>query len=202
MTYVEWQLEKYDLKRYLLPIVLIMAMGLNSCSGETSMFPDELRLPNPTYEASVMPWMGPAGISKEFKVYKLNAKIADLLLQNGDALFQDMRSISEKHLDKDYRDGGPRWVGFGNWMSTPIQRDKKWRNRPHERFDGPFLEISEFYGDVRRRKFVDTIDIEHLNDFHDTIRGTDGFYSYGGLLGRGLLVLSPKHRKAFYLFRD
>lgn len=193
---------KYDLKKYLLLVVLIMTMGLTSCSGETSMYPDELRLSDPAYVESYMPWMGPAGISKEFKVYKLNATIASSLLQNGDASFQSMRSISERQMGEDYRDGGPTWIGFGNWKSTPIQRDEKWRNRAYHRFDGPLPEISEFYGDVRRRKFVDTIDIEHLNDFHDTVRGTDGFYSYGGYLGRGLLVLSPTHRKAFYLFRD
>jgi len=63
--------------------------------------------------------------------------------------------------------------------------------------------VGEFVGDVQQESnFMKTID-PHIEDLlHRIIRSSGSYYAYGGYHDLGILILSPEHDNAFYLFRD
>ncbi|MVZ96163.1 hypothetical protein EUU23_00410 [Sphingorhabdus sp. IMCC26285] len=190
-----------------LRISIFLVLLLGACSKEQQTLPDELQLSDPAYEISVSHAFGPGGINHAFKVYDLEADVGRKINQSGLGFLSKMESAVNYPDEKNEarKEGGyfgPYWTSYTDWKPLPIPKDDNWirRARVVAVSDQPIVE--EFFGDNDSQGFTSTIDRSEIDKFLEVIRGKEGYYSYGGYREMNLLVVSPHHAKAYYLFRD
>jgi hypothetical protein len=101
---------------------------------------------------------------------------------------------------------GPYSAPFVTWNATPVPREEKWLRHGRDLGKDWKPEITTFYqgfkGDTTKAEFIATISPEFRDQFQEAISAPGNFYSYGFYRDKSLLVVSPKMRMAFYLFRD
>jgi hypothetical protein len=201
-----WALHEAPMALRHLTISIFLVVLMGACSKEQQTLPDELRLSDPAYEISVSHTFGPGGINHAFKVYDLKADVGHKINQSGLGFLNKMASAVNYPDEKNEarKEGGyfgPYWTSYTDWKPLPIPKDDNWIRRSRVAVsDQP--EVEEFFGDYDSQGFTSTIDRGELDTFREIIRGQEGYYSYGGYREMNLLIVSPHHSKAYYLFRD
>lgn len=184
-------------------LVSVLLLG---CSNEKAAIPEELGLSAPVFDASVEHSFGPAGLSRKFKVFRLEEETYSEIRKNGLGFLNNMQSaIAFTQQNEKKKSNSPRWwISFSKWQELPVLPDAQWLSAPRNRATSPIaLDADTFFGEeyVKGARFSERIPKEILNAFQAALASTDGYFSYGGYKGRSLMVISTSNMKVYYLFR-
>jgi len=201
------------LKILRLPAILIVMLLCTSCFNNKNL-PRELNLSRVLYQEGEQHMFGPGGINQSFYVYEISKNISNKVASDGIEYLNSLPSskkadnkkekIYQKRIED--KDTGPYKVGFTNWQTTPVSKDKAWLRRGRDLGTGWKLSIETFLasykGDKSNDDFISIISPAFLNSFHEAISTPGNAYAYGGYRGMSILIVVPSQRRAYYIYRD
>ena len=186
----------------------LFVLVLSGCS--LSEIPQELRMDELSYDASISHSVGPAGLNKGFKVYELDDGVADLVDSHGLEFLNSMPSALNYQpvKSKPGYEGSIDRYSFTEWHSLPVPQDERWNyNSSYPQFDRELPVLADYYGAQPKKvnanpifNFDEAIDPAHREAFHRVILGRNGYYSYGGFRNKELLVIDLAGKKIYHLY--
>ncbi len=178
-------------------MVILTLFFMMSCSDD---LPSELDLDDVIFEEKISHFMGPGGLNRSFRVYKLSNDVIDKLQSQKLLYLNNLQSSQEKLKDIQNLDKETLFdVPFADWHETPIIKETKWLKRGRAYNNNTDILIENFFQDDG---FTAKIPADIRELFHKVAHSPNSFYSYGGYRDMCVLVVSPEFKRAFYLFRD
>lgn len=184
--------------------ILCLVIG---CSKQESTLPEELFLSNPTYDVSVSHMFGPSGINHSFKIYDIAPEVTENIKTQGLGFLNSLPSTQNFVMPRKDPAKPNKFISFWSpyqiWKRLPIQNDGKWSSGPKNHNLPTNLDINEFWGQYyfKSNRFSNRINPEYIQLFNEAFETSNGYYAYGGYLGRSLLVIFTDTNQAIFLFR-
>lgn len=187
---------------------VLVVLVLLGCSPPE--IPEELKMDELSYDASTSHSVGPAGLNKGFKVYKLHDDVADLVNSRGLEFLNTMPSaLSYEPLkSKPGHEGSTDRYSFTEWQQLPVPQDARWNyNSSYPKFDRERPVLADYYGGQPKAvgsdpvvNFDEAIDPAHRDRFQRVILGKGGYFSYGGFRNKELIVIDLDGSTIYHLY--
>lgn len=198
-----------------------MSVALLACAcASENWLPPEFKLRRKIFEVGESHIVGPGGMNHRFVVYELPDGVSDKVAAEGLAYLNTLPSTAElakkvktPRVDSDKEVDGRKvpsstgpWSGpFTNWAATPAAPDRRWRRGGRDTKASWHPSLMNFFsrhtGD-RAAEMVAKVPPDLEAAFNEAISSSGSYYAYGHYRGICLLVVSPKTRRAYFLFRD
>jgi hypothetical protein len=170
--------------------------------------PKALKTGNIVQKTEKLNTFGPSGLSGALVVYELPEEVCAKIKNEGLEFLNALEMTKIQKMRS--KPAGPRkpWdETFIEWQPTPVQKDvDQWLRRRMawaEQWTPNLLNFYQRYPDKPGRDpgFASTISPEMTEQVEHAILAPDCFYSYGGYVGRSVLIVDPDKRRAYYLYR-
>lgn len=145
--------------------------------------PDALQVDRISYQLEETWGFGPGGNEAGFRVYPLPPAVAAAISQRGLAFFDEMPPNADQ--------AGREWRGdYEQWQATPLPLDSRWGAAPGQRQ----LVLGDY---ICRYGFCIDIDAQLAAQASAALAEPGSYYAYGRI---GLLLVSPRQQRVYYLF--
>ena len=167
---------------------LLIAIPLVACKGYErsvmlSFVPDALDVHSIAYTKEESWGFGPGGNEAGVRVYPLGDEVARKIEAGGLKFFATMPS-NEDQASHDWRGR------YEDWHETPIRADVHWQPNPK-------TGRMAMYDYVCAYGFCIDVDPDVVREVEQVVNEPGNYYAYGRI---GVIVVSPKSRKVFYLY--